>query len=1230
MRGPGRIDGGRGAAAVALCSAAAVLAGVPARAAALEPGKALTQYVHRAWGAEQGMPQSSVFAITQTRDGYLWIGTEEGLARFDGVTFTSFDKDTIPCLVDEWLSELVEGPDGALWMGSWHGGVVRLKAGRFDCYGTKQGLPSDEISGIVPEADGVWLASADRGLFFFQPDQGRVTRHYRGAPGDQLSSPRVSAIHRARDGSLWIATNGGGLDHLRRDGSIAVLGARDGLSSDSITSVEETADGSIWVGSAAGLDRILDGRIARFEDRRGRKPTLITSLRADRSGALWLGSENGLGRLQDGVIDTYSVGEGLSSPIVRVAFEDREGNLWFGPDGGGLQRLSDGVVTPFTRAEGLSDDQVWAVYGDSPGSIWIGTQNGGVNWLHDGTVTAVAAASGVSDGAVRAIYRRSDGTMWFGTRRRGLARLDGDRMVIIASDEPRCRARVTAIAEDDRGVLWVGTKGTIGQEGLVCRLDGDRLIPYGGAQGGLDDQINVMRRLRDGRLMVGGGRGLYVLRGGALARRYTMADGLSSVVINSIYEDETGAVWIGTGTGGLNRMVGDRFSHLTTADGLFDDRVHAILEDGRGNFWMSSNRGIFRVPRRELELVLAGAIRSVTSVAYTRADGMGSTECNGSSQYAGWKAQDGSLWFATMKGAARVQPDRLHGNPRPPDVVIERFSAGGKAVGIGASIVLPAGTRTLELGYTATSLVASERIRFKYMLEGFETAWVEAGSRRSAFYTNLPAGSYRFRVIAANSDGVWNQVGAAIQFELEPHFYRTWWAYGLALLAAIGLGGAVQRLRARGWHAREKELEARVDERTRQIEAAAAALRSSEAFSRAIVDNVGDGIIAFRQDGSISRWNAAAERIFHYSDDDAIGRDASLIGTGPSKGDGAGPKTVDQARRKDGSAVPIEVHATTADVDGETVSIWLVRDLTGARQAEAKLAGIQGQLIEISRRAGMSQVAASVLHNLGNSLTSLRVSLSVVLTGLRQSKLVSLARGVAMLGQAPRPDAPAAVDERARHLPAFLTKVTEALQEDQVEAIGELETMERIIAQIEAVVRSQRTRAQIAGVAELLVLRELIEDAIRGQRGSCDAAGVTLVTDYAELPLIRIDRARVLEILLNLMANAREAVEGGPPADLRHIVVRTRRADRDRFAIDVADTGIGIPLEHLSTIFAQGFTTKQDSDGFGLHSSACLATELGGSLKAHSEGPGQGACFTLILPMNQAAVTTEMTVEAGT
>lgn len=1218
MGGPARTGGLRGA----VVAAAALVALAPGPARALEPDKAIPQYVHQAWGADQGLPQNSVFAVTQTRDGYLWVGTEEGLSRFDGVRFTSFDKDDIPCLVDVWVSSLVEGPDGALWMGTWNGGITRLKDGRFDCFTTRQGLVSDEIVDIAPAPGGVWLASADRGLSFFDPDSGRVTRVPLGESADDPSGPKVAAIERGRDGSLWIAT-GGGLHHLRPDGRVEVLREADGLSSDSLTSVAEARDGTIWVGSAAGLDRVRDGRAEQYAPSGGPSPVEVTWILVDRSGTVWIGTADGLRRVGDTAGGLAAAG-GVSSPVVRAVFEDREGNVWFGTDGGGLHRLSDGPFTAYTRAQGLPDERVWAVFADPAGDVWIGPQSGGISRLRGGVVAPLSTLGARPEGAVRAIYRASNGVMWFGARS-GLVRLEGDRLVPTPSAEPRCNSRVVAIAEDDRGALWVGTKGAIGQDGLLCRLDGARLVPYGASQGGVDDQINVMRRTRDGRLLIGGGRGLYVVRGGRLERTYTARDGLASGVVSAIHEDRDGTLWIGSGTGGINRMRSGEIRQLRQSQGLFDERVHVILDDQRGNLWMSSNRGVFRVARREIDDVLAGKAERLTSVAYGRSDGMGSTECNGSSQYAGWRAPDGALWFATMKGAVVVRPDRLRTDAAAPPVLIEQLRAGDAPVALGRPISLPPATRTIELDYTATSLIASDRIRFRYMLEGFETEWVEAGGRRSAFYTNLPPGEYRFRVTAANRDGVWSRTGASIAFRVEPHLYQTRWFYLLCLAAAVALGWALHRLRVGRMRAREKELEARVEERTRQIEEAAAALRASEAFASAIVDNVADGIIAFSADGTITGWNAAAAHIFQYSEEEAIGRDAHLIRLGRPTADAMRTRAQGDGLRKDGSSVPVEVHATRAEVRGEPVSIWLVRDLTEARRAEAQVAGIQSQLLESSRRAGMAQVAASVLHSVGNSLTSLSVSASVVLTALRQSKLGSLARGVNLLAQA---QAASPDDDRARHLPGFLAKVTEALQEEQAEAIVELEGMERTIEQIEAVVRSQQSRAQFGGVAESLMLNELVEDALRLQRGRCEAADVGLMVDFAELPRVRIDRARVLEILFHLLTNAREAVERAPPSDLRYILVRTRRVDRDRVAIDVIDTGVGIAAEHLVGVFAQGFTTKRDGDGFGLHSAACIAAELSGALEAHSEGAGQGACFTLVLPVNERAASADPAAEA--
>jgi hypothetical protein len=292
---------------------------------------------------------------------------------------------------------------------------------------------------------------------------------------------------------------------------------------------------------------------------------------------------------------------------------------------------------------------------------------------------------------------------------------------------------------------------------------------------------------------------------------YTTLEGLSHNEVYSIYEDSDGTLWIGT-AGGLNRFQGGVFKTITTKDGLFDDVVYVILDDGRGNFWMTCNKGIFRVSKKELEALAQGQIKTVTSLAYGTADGMRSRECNGGFQPAGWKARDGKLWFPTLKGVVAIDPTQIKTNELVPPVVIEQFIVNHQAVDSLERPQLPPGQGELEVQYTALSFLAPEKVRFRYQLEGYDRDWIDAGTRRAAYYTNIPPGDYRFRVVACNNDGVWNEVGAALEFRLDPAVYETPVVYALGGLALVLIAWGLHRLRVRQLEARENELTQRVEE----------------------------------------------------------------------------------------------------------------------------------------------------------------------------------------------------------------------------------------------------------------------------------------------------------------------------------------------------------------------------------------------------------------------------------
>jgi ligand-binding sensor domain-containing protein/signal transduction histidine kinase/CheY-like chemotaxis protein len=792
---------------------------------ALDPRKAITQYVHDVWQTKDGLPQSSITAIIQTRDGYLWLGTFGGLVRFDGMQFTVFDTSNTQALRSKRILALFEDRDGALWVGTENGGLSRFDQNRVTTYTTRDGLPNDSVFSICQDREGtLWIATWD-GLARLKDGtvqpystsehnfRGRVSfvitdRHGSVWVGHGRQVMRLSdgtwttqmvidppegwmnSVYADREGNLWIGTWGNGL-YRRTRGGWTVYGTREGLSHNRVTALVEDRDGNLWIGTeGGGLNRLKDGRLSSFTDKDGLPSRVVRALLEDREGSLWIGTEGGgLSRLKDGRLTSFTDKDGLVGSSLVPIYQDRAGALWIGAACGGLSRfqISDvgvqtdrlrtppaalgapTVVTTYTVQQGLPNNCVWALTGDREGNLWIGTHGGGLTRFKEGRFTSYTRADGLADSIVFSIYEDRSGTLWIGTNS-GLTRFKDGRFITYRTADGLVNDSVRFITEDRSGALWIGTLGGLS-------------------------------RLQDGKFT-------------NVAR-----DGLSHDHVRTIYEDRDGILWIGTYGGGLNRLKDGRFVHYTRKDGLYDDVVSQILEDDRGNFWMSGNRGIFRVRRDELNEFAEGRIKSVTSMAYGTTDGMKSHECNGGGQPAGCKTRDGRLWFPTTKGVVVIDPNDQKTNPLPPPVVIEQVRINRQPVGLSRAVEIPPGRGDLEFYYTGLSFLAPEKVRFRYRLDGFDKEWIDAGARRVAYYTNIPPGRYRFRVIARNNDGVWNETGAALEFSVRPFFYQTGVFYALSAVAVVLAAWGFYRLRVRHLKARERGLARLVQERRQAEEA---------------------------------------------------------------------------------------------------------------------------------------------------------------------------------------------------------------------------------------------------------------------------------------------------------------------------------------------------------------------------------------------------------------------------
>lgn len=795
-------------------------------------------WVHEAWSLEDGLPVLALTDLLQSADGYLWIATFNGLARFDGVRFTVFDTGNSDGLPSNRIISLVEGHDGMLWLLTEQGHLVRFDGRAFravagdggeafhalhvDSGGTiwvggNEGLyrvPDDgdariesagvggAVTAITGEGSGaLWVGRADGSVSRLR--DGETTTWPRGPS-------RVSTLFADRDGSLWIAHEAGGRRIV--DGEWGTLDL--GLDEHHATrGFHRTRDGELWVATSLGFFRWVDGHAEPLHPGRD-AATYHDAFAAGPGGETWFATRNALYCGGRRVFDA-------PRPINAFAF-DHEGSVWIATESAGLHRLKPGLVEVIGHAEGLAGDIVYPVVEDHDGAVWAGTRASGLSRIAAGEITNYSERDGLNRALVRSLHVDRDGALWVGFGGDefggGVCVMKDGRCTPFGADTPLRSASVLAIHRDRTGAVWFGTAN----DGLF-RHDVDGWRHWTVADGLPHDSARVFLEASDGSLWIG-------TNGGGLARvredrfeSLTTADGLSSNLIRAIHEDDRGALWVGTEGRGLNRVrfLGETVdvTHVRARDGLFAEVIHQVLDDGRGRLWMSSNQGLFWVELEELRAFADGEIDRVRSRGYTERDGLRSREANGGMQPAGIRTRDDRLWFPTQAGIAIVDPERLRRNERPPPVVVESVVTDRTTVPVrrDEEITIRPSGRDLEIRYTALSLLEPDNVEMRYRLDGYDDDWVEAGSRRVAYYTNVPPGRYTFRVIAANNDGVWNLDGSSIAVFVAPRWFeQVWFRPSLVLVALVGVAWVVRR-RVRNLEHRRVELESLVEHRTRDL-----------------------------------------------------------------------------------------------------------------------------------------------------------------------------------------------------------------------------------------------------------------------------------------------------------------------------------------------------------------------------------------------------------------------------
>jgi len=1127
-------------------------------AARSSPPLATPTYNFFGFGIEAGLPSTGAQVIIQTRDGYLWTGTEGGLARFDGVRFVTFRVPNTPALGSNLIRCLVEDPTGCLWIGTQSG----LCAYRDRAFSRIPGIDAP-VADLACDAHGdLWIATLGQGLL--ERRDGKLISHA-GEPGLPANREVVRVKHDSSD-RIWIGFRDSGLasyaqGHFRTEPwANAAIGE--------INCITEAPAGTFWFGIHRGVLRWRKGRLEALGPAQG-LPTgdVPSAFYWDAEGHFWVVSRT-LYRAETATADAFV--NIATAPVdqLRTMMQDREGNYWLGSSGTGMLRMRPSAFRVLFPNEG----NVQSVTGDSAGSIWAPVSGQIMRAAADGSVR-VQPLKAEESGNILSLF--FDGKrLWIGTR---------DTLCAVEQDRVQRYpfARVRIIFQDRQGAVWFGS----GDRGIV-RYRAGSFESMGSVLGIGTANAFAFGEDRAGTIYIGLDGRLIAFRDGK-ATPIPTQPGLPDFQIRSIYPDENGDLWIGTKHNGLVLRHGNEWFNAPSLGETLGELVSTIDEDHFGRLWLGTARGIIWGQKSDFVKAELGENAPERFHVAGRNEGVEPSTVGFGSQPVSFSAPDGLIWFATRRGVVAVRPDQVTSNPVIPPVHIEGIRIDGVAAPLVDPLELPAGTHNAAIDYTALSFVRPDAVYFRYRLAGHDATWTEVGPRRTAFYTDLPPGRYRFEVTACNNDGVWNQTGAALTIEQRPRFYETWWFYTIGIVSGAGLIGGLHRRRTRSLLRNNERLEKGIAERTRALEDSAKALRASqETFAKAFHTQP-DGIAICRlRDGAYLEINSSFTRITGYTAEDLIGRtpapDAGGIWANPSDRDqfvaavrqgGESSGRESPFRRKDGSILTGVASACCVDLGGEECLLLILRDVTRQRQLE-------DQLQHAQKMEAVGQLAGGVAHDYNNILTSTLMQLGLLLDSPRLNpEIISSLKEL----------------EKDANRAAALTRQLLTFSRRQVMQVKDVE----LNAMLENLFK---------------MLRRLLGEMVR--------------LEYLPAPkpvVIAADAGMIEQVVTNLCVNARDAL--GPNGGRLEVEVGLQRlgpSDRQRNAearpgvfavIRIADNGCGMPRATLQRLFEPFFTTKEFGKGTGLGLAIIygIVKQHQGWIEVESE-VGRGTTFRVFLP----------------
>ncbi len=1127
----------------------------PGVTVALEPSRSLAQYNTRTWRRVDRLPSNSITAIVQSADGHLWLGTPRGLVDFDGVEFKAMGLPGQDATHSRVITSLAPRRAGGLWVGTERGGYGLFDGTNFaPLAGAHLGGDSPTIHVLKETRDGSLIISA----------QGTIGRRKPSGAEESFSTELdVLCLHEDDRGRVWIGTTAGSLYYWENNRLTLVDGAAAKLwSNQPISAVTVDRQGVVWVGAATGVHSLNPDLSPRPSIGATVQPN---SLLIDSHGVLWIGSMfNGLLRYKDGVLSSLTHTDGLASDRVLSLAESADGSLWIGTEDG-LTQLSEVKFPIFSTSQGLSGDASLCVTTDLADGVWVGTNNG-LTHIVDGkcTIYGNSRRHGFPSEWIRRIMVARNGDVYFLGGHQDLNRFRNG--AVEKSWFPGLWMQ--SIVEDDEGIILTNRN-------KLSRLVNDEIVPYRLADGQEPEfgWVNKLLIARDGSLWIAANPGLAQIRHGEL-NQWTINRPNEDLTFFCLCEDDDGAMWAARNTG-LVRIKDGRLSTVDHRQGLHSDLIYAIVPDLQGNFWMDTPEGFFRVSQRELNAAADGKLPQVACTVYDGSHVIKSSE-KLNSEYSGCRTNDGRIWLSSAKGVIQIDPAHLPVNSQPPPIHLLRVRVDGDEYPVDREPDLKAGARNVEFEYGAIDYQAPERIRYRYRLEGFQPDWVDAGTRRSAYFTNLPPGSYRFQVKACNADEVWNEEGVSFRLVLRPALYEEWWFR--VVLAGAGLG-----LIGLAWAYRDRNRQREISE-----------IRHREKLQMQMIESSPVAMLMLDNQHRVLYANATFTRVFGYTAVDLpdLGAWWRLACTDPVTREQWAAGWEQQLKNAATAGRSIEpVETTLADKDhalhhvvittsavGERTLV-ICSDLTERKRAEDERSRLEEQLRQGQKMESIGRLAGGIAHDFNNLLTVILGNVGLLELDANGSKEIA--------------DSTRSIKQAAKRA-ANLTS--------QLLAFSRKQPIQVTSIDLNHVVKEMTS-----------MLQRIVGEDIRME--------MQLV---AGLVPTQADASKIEQIVLNLVLNARDAMPRGGRLVLSTALIdlapdavpAVLNARPGRFAcLTVSDTGCGIGAEIMPRIFEPFFTTKEVGKGTGLG----LATVFGiveqheGWIDVQSE-IDRGTVFRIHLP----------------